>query len=587
MPSQLKMINPTRLKQLLEFEIAFPNEIPKTVEDYLMGGSKEIILNVAASFLGFRSRKSSFENPIAALGMFFREQNSKFANEVYDRIKNLENNGKEVIIFNTYSSLRLFEIFFSIESQEVFSQTDEEFEINLFKALLVLNSDFTRKQSIAMQSTVKLGKELRFPMLMFCSSYPISDKVNYNLNETWITQCVKSILFFQYLENDDKTGNLLAEFINYFGCNTWREYLKKILPLTISFIKKETEGHTDIIVENSDNFKQDCEFIEKLSVDENDEFETPDFLILRTKPFYKIKDGVYRIIFDLFLVEKIYRGVYFILRDLNKKLPKSKQVSDLKSLIGFEFSEKILTYNILKLIYPDNCVSYSGEDLDKMGVSGAPDYYIRRGKDLLIFESKDFLIPVGVKDSFDFTAYEAEFEKKLYYVKENGIEKPKAIMQLVNNIRKILRNDFKADTNYNYKEVRIYPILITHDRQYDVNGFNTLINYWFQEEIELLKEERVFTHKIQPLIVINIDCLIYHQMALANKVSLHDMLRLYSSHIKINPNQKFKSQQEINDYLMNKTTPFSLFLNNYVMDRKWNEMPSTISELSTNLFQEE
>ena len=106
------------------------------------------------------------------------------------------------------------------------------------------------------------------------------------------------------------------------------------------------------------------------------------------------------------------------------------------------------------------------------------------------------------------------------------------------------------------------------------------------EEIELLKEDRIFTYRIQPLIVVNIDCLIYHQMALVHKVSLHEMLRLYINHIKINPNQKFDSQHDINDYLLNKTTPFSLFLNNYVMDRKWNEMPSTINDLSAILFQE-
>jgi hypothetical protein len=579
--------NPTKFKLLLEFQAAFPNETPKTVEEYLLGGKREIILNVASSFLGFNSQKSKFENPKAVLEMFFREENNKIANEIYNRIKDLEKNGKEVLILNTYCNLKLFEIYFRIETDKDATQTEEEFEINLFKALLVLNSEFTRKQSIASESTKDLDRKLRFSMLLFCSSYPISDKVNYNLNEIWITQCVKSILLFQYLQSDVKTTILLSEFLDYFDCATWREYLKRILPLTTSFIKKKFEGHTDITVENNDQYENNCAFIEKLIVDEEDEFEAPDFLVLRTKPFYKVKDGVYRIIFDLFVVEKIFKGVYFLLRDINNKLPKSQKVSDLKSIIGFEFSEKVLTYSILKLIYPDNCVSFSGEALDKIGLVGAPDYYVRRGKDILLFESKDFLIPVDVKDSFDFSAYETAFEKKLYYVNDNGIEKPKAILQLINNIRIILRNEFIADKDYHYKEVRIYPVIITHDTQYDVNGFNVLINQWFQEEIELLKEEKIFTYRIQPLVVVNIDCLIYHQMALAHKISLHELLRLYVNHIKINPSQKFENQQEINEYLLNKTTPFCLFLNNYIMDRKWNEMPSTINELGAILFQEQ
>lgn len=247
--------NPTKFKLLLEFQAVFPNETPKSVEEYLLGGRREIILNVAASFLGFNSQKSNFENPKEVLRMFFREENSKIANEIYNRIKELEKNGKEVLILNTYCNLKLFEIFFRIETDKDATQTEEEFEINLFKALLVLNSGFTRKQSIASQSTKDLDRELRFSMLMFCSSYPISDKVNYNLSETWITQCFKSILLFQFLQSNEKTKNLLSELLTYFDCTTWREYLKRILPLTTSFIKKKFEGHTDITVEYNDHFK--------------------------------------------------------------------------------------------------------------------------------------------------------------------------------------------------------------------------------------------------------------------------------------------------------------------------------------------
>ena len=115
--------NPTKFKLLLEFQAVFPNETPKSVEEYLLGGRREIILNVAASFLGFNSQKSNFENPKEVLRMFFREENSKIANEIYNRIKELEKNGKEVLILNTYCNLKLFEIFFRIETDKDATQT--------------------------------------------------------------------------------------------------------------------------------------------------------------------------------------------------------------------------------------------------------------------------------------------------------------------------------------------------------------------------------------------------------------------------------------------------------------------------------
>jgi hypothetical protein len=575
--------NLVKMKLLLEFEVAFPEEQPKTVKEYLEGGTKELILNAAAFFLGFKNQKSKFDSPREALEMFFRKENNRLANQIYDRIKVWEKEGKQVQIFNVYTSLKLFEIFFNTDTRKE-TQTEAEFEVNLFKAILVLNSEYTKKQKIAFESTKDLDKELRFPMMLFCSFYQTSDKMNYNIYELWTTQFIKAIYLFQLLEREKQTQPLLSSFLAYFNCSTWEEYLKRLLPLTFSFLKTEREAHTDIIVEHGDNFQEDCAFLEKLIVKEEDELEADDFLPLRSKPFYKIKDGVYRIIFGLFVVEKIFKGAYFILRDINDKLPKQYKIADLKSFFGEEFSEKVLTYEILKVIYPEKCIAYTGKELMELHVDGAPDYYIRKGKDILLFESKDFLIPAAAKDSFDFSIYELEFEKKLYFAEKDGVEKPKAVKQLINSVRKLLKNDFKVDKDYQYKEASIYPILITHDQQYDVAGFNHLINYWFQAELEQLATEGFFIHRIKPIVIVNIDCLIYHQVALQKHISLHEALNLYTEHIKINRNQKFKNQSEVENYLMSKMTPFPIFFDDYVNDKGWREMPPMLHDFGLTLF---
>jgi len=36
-------------------------------------------------------------------------------------------------------------------------------------------------------------------------------------------------------------------------------------------------------------------------------------------------------------------------------------------------------------------------------------------------------------------------------------------MQLIGNIKRILKKDFTPDTDYFYKEVFIYPIVVVHD----------------------------------------------------------------------------------------------------------------------------
>jgi hypothetical protein len=573
--------------QLLEFEVAFPYEQPLSPEEYLKGGSRSVILNVAAFFLGFKSYNSKYNDKRELLGDIFGPENNGFANEVYDKIKAIEKTGASIGIINTYSSLKLFEYFFA-KGEDAETQIHAEFERNLFKAYLVLNSEFTKAQGVAFSSTKELDDELKIPMMMFCMYYPVSDKMNFDISQIWVTQMIKAIYLFQFLEAHAKTKTLLAAFLAYFNSPTWQNYLKSLLPLTMPAIQNEREAHTDISVTPGEKFEEGCAFIEKLIVQDNDELDENDFLTIRARPFYKIKDGVYRIIFNLFVVEKIFKGVYFLLRDVNNKLPKEHKFKELKSFYGDEFSEKVLFYKVVESIYPTKCIRFSGKELTDMKIDGAPDYYIRKGKNILLFESKDFLIRADKKASFNFNVYEEEFQRVLYYQEmPDGTEKHKAVIQLINSIHRLLKNEFKADTDYYYKDVFIHPILITHDHQYDTPGFNNLINYWFQNELEVLKEEGLFIHHVKPLTVVNIDSLIFHQVGLSENIPLNEVLNAYYEHIWLKPGVKFKTVEEYKTYRMSKLIPFSLFIDKYFNEKGIKKLPPMLEIVRPALFKEE
>jgi len=575
-----------RFDQLLEFETLFPHENPLSPEEYLKGGNRSLILDIATFFLSFKTQNSKYHSSKNVLEIIFGENNNGFANDVYNQILAIEKKGAKVTIINPQSSLDLFEYFFRLDEYEQ-TQDPDEFEINFFKAYLVFNSRFTKEQLKAFSSTKDLEEDLHYPMMIFCSSYPYTDKVNYDINGIWITQVIKSVWFFEFLEKNKQTLALLEVFLNYFENKSWRDYLKKLLPLTTSSINNEKESQTDITVTKDEEFDYNISFIEKLILVEDDELYENDYLTLRSKPFYKIKEGVYRIIFNLFVVEKIFKGLYFILRDLNNKLPDKLKVNEFKSLYGLEFSEKTLLYRLMDLIYNKPCIKYTGEFLEKSGIAGAPDYYIRHGKNILLFESKDFLIPASSKMSFDFSIYEDAFEEKLYFKNVNGKEKPKAIMQLINVIKKLLKNNFSIDTNYKYREIYIYPIIITHDHQYDTAGFNTLINSWFQEELDYLQEKGFYINKIKPLVIINVDSLIYHQVPLGKSISIHELLDIYYKESIINRNIRFKTDAEAHGYFISKLVPFSVFLDRYVKKHNLREMPPIVNDIGRIIFNDE
>lgn len=355
----------------------------------------------------------------------------------------------------------------------------------------------------------------------------------------------------------------------------------------MSIVKKENETYTDIIV-NQENFEADCNFIEKFTAKYEDDLNEFDFLTLRSKPFYKIQDGKYRVIFDLFLAEKIFKGAYFSLREINDKLQKKDKISEFRSFYGKEFSEKVLSYKVIESIYSDKCTKYSGQTLDDMGIIAAPDYYIRKGNNILLFESKDFLIRADKKATFDFNIYEEEFQRVLYYEElDSGKEKNKAVKQLINNIRVLLKNEFKADRDYRYKTISIYPILLTHDHQYDTFGFNRLIDYWFQYELENLEQEGYFIHKVKPLTVVNIDTLIFYQMGLIEVISLEELIKEYHKHINLKQKKQFTTKKEAQAFIMSKQLPFATFADNYFRDKKYSKIPSIIEVVQPLLFSDE
>lgn len=578
--------NGMNMDLILTFEEIFPEEKVLKPEEYLKGGSKEKILLVASFFLGFKPSKSRYHDITELLKMLFSRENDDLAIKIFNRIQSIQNTGKDIVIINTFTSLKLFEHFFERFDDSV-SQGPVEFERSIFKAYLALNSELINSQKISLSSTEDLKLPEKISIMLFCQDYPISDTKNYDIVETWVTQVSKAIYLFEYLESNPKTKPLLIEFLKYFDSSDWKEYLKHLLPLTIPAVANKREAHTDINVPGGEDFKNSCDFIEKLIVEPINKLDEYDFLSLRARPFYKVGEGVYRIIFNLFVVEKIYKGLYFLLRDANEKLLDGQKIPNFRSFYCSDFSEKNLLYRTIKMINPTKCIKFTGQELADCNIKGAPDFYLRKGKNILLFESKDVLIGKEVKTSFDYHLYEKEFKKRFYYKElPNGREKPEAVLQLINFIRRLLKKEFSKDIAYNYRDVFIYPILITHDIGFDTPGFNQIINMWFQNEIWNLEEEGLFIHRIKPLTVININTLIYYQVGLVQDIPLHKIIDEYIVHNEFKLRSAFQSLEEYKQQHLEKLMPFSVFLDRHFFKLGIHKPPPIMDIVGEAIFNE-
>lgn len=583
----LNMSHNSNLYNIVEFSLVF-EEDPKELKDYLQGISRSMILQAAAFFLGFNNHNSRYRDYIDLIQMFFCEENQEFLNQIHGKLKELEEQDNGIVtIINARSSLQLFEFAFDNLGEDEF-QTNAEAEINIFKAYLLLNQEITRNEDNIEATTQTLPSELKLTGLLLTQSFPYADIQNYNASELLASQMIKSLYLFEFLESNEVTNNLLEHYLAYYKSNTWQEHLKSLFPLAIRPLMVDKESYTDIIVEKNDEFNDNIDFIEKLIIKDTESIQDHDYRNLRSSPYYKVDEGVYRLTFIVFAIELLHKGIYFKLNEINSNLPEEKQLKGLRSLYCHKFSENYLLYSILNSIYTNKYIKFSGDEILQYGIEAEPDYYIRNGNKIFLFESKDILINADVKSSFDYTVYEKEFKKKLYYDSNGKKIKKKAVLQLINNIQRLLNGQLNFDTNYKFKSATIYPILILHDHQFNVAGLNSLVNHWFTLELKKLEKSGINIYKVKPITIINIDTLIYMQDPLrSNQIRLERVIDEYHKHCKINPKRKYKDQDHLRKVHLDANSPFSVFAVNYARGQRIRLVPKMIKEKGITLFNDE
>ena len=462
--------------EIIDFEKVFEDE---NSEDYLkkIGDiPKRLLVEVASYFVSANPDNELVRDYKYFLSKLFGEENNKLANEINDKIVQYKNEKSRTVgILNPRASLKLFETVLT-QNQEDIEISYKDLEILIFKIYLALNTQLNKNDNLIIESTKKFNQYPNLICLAIGNSLPISDISNYNLKSVFVGQILKAIFLFEFLSTQDSSQTLLENFYARFKVTDYKGFLQKIFPIAFFVISAKHEGSMTLEVKKDENYESNIDFLDNLIVSKIDYVDNDiDYLTLRANPLYKMSETSYRVISPLFAIEKIFNGLYFILKEINDALDKTLQIN-LRQLITFGFSEKYLLYKIVERTYEKKYFKLSGE---QMQTPGAPDYYIRNGNKVFLFESKDILIKAEIKESYDFEQYEKALKEKLYFEKNGKKESPKAVRQLTNFAKSLLNGDFDEDKNYKPNSIRIYPIILLHNRQLDILGLNNLINIWF------------------------------------------------------------------------------------------------------------
>lgn len=566
-----------RMMKRLRFNEVFQEEM-LTIDQYLEGIGKEDLHVAIAGIINavYDDRFHNANNLIANwLG-----NNPVIRDDLYGRFQEADS------IINIYSSLKFAEHILSIDDLQVETTlSDQEKELNLLKAYLTLN---TAQEQIENEGREDIPDNDPFNIKMSCFNISMSihdyELTNYSLVEVFISQLGKSIEFFRYLSSRTALNPHLEYFLQKYDCASWQDWLRKYLAILPSLVTEENKAYFDITIPVDENYEESTSFLSLLSLNDEADFHAYDFIELRTKPLFRISDNKYRILFKLFTLEKLFKSIQFEFSlTINTELPEVQRISNFRSDHCDIFSEQTLLYNVTDRSFPNRWVKLKGSDFVEHSFEAEPDYYLRFKNKLFLFESKDVVLRGEVKQSRNYSILKKEIQNKLYKIDDNGRIKKKAILQLIANIKRILEKYYAVlDDAYNPDCIKIYPIIIIHDRSFDSLGLNQLIRQWFNTEIALLSRT-LNINNVREVVILNIDKLVLHQdLFRTRQIRLEEIIDNYLQQTNMDSIADDDGINGVNRCMVS----FSGFLEAEIRRRRIQRIPIYISEFAQQYMPE-
>ncbi|WP_312208211.1 hypothetical protein [Empedobacter sp.] len=562
-----------KIIQRINYSTYFPNGTD-TIEELLLPFKKVDLQKIASLLITKSTNEKDAKESIAN---WFSE--SSISDEL---IKKTPNNRS---LLNPISGLSILEYIVSKEEEVIGSELNtNEFELRLFKAYLLFNSNQEKIEEDGLKNNPDDKDIDQLPAALMMLSYHDYDLANYDLKYIFLTQLIKSIEFFTFLENDERFTQHLRAFLEKYSVGTWQDWIKNILPIILPVLEHNDERYSEIILEDDDNLSFRTNFLKMFSIPLEYK-EIPDFVGVRSNPLIQIDEKTFIVNSKLFLVERIFKSLTFEFSlNINEIVPDESKLNDFRGLFCDAFSEQTLLYKVVSNSFPKNnkYIKIKGEDFKEEGYSAEPDYYVRFKNKVLLFESKDVILTGKQKQSHNYEIVSKALKEKFLKIEKKGSITNKAILQIIENIDRVFNKFYNnLDTDYNENSIRIYPILVVHDRQFDTPGLNKIINNWFEKELN----EKFTAHQIQrinKLTIINIDTFILFQEHFSKRgeIGLEIMIDKYYEYI----DKKYNSiiKRDMNNFIESFIS-FNKFCEDYFRKNKI-IMPNYIDEYISKLL---
>lgn len=339
------------------------------------------------------------------------------------------------------------------------------------------------------------------------------------------SQLYKANEFFVYCQTDNDFRTVSNWLIADKGKNNFQEYLLDIFELFRHTIENNILRKSSL--PSATHWFLDMYAVDFTTVQDLWSNRNNGIRYLRDNFFVKLDEDRYLLLYPSFLIDKFYQGLVFdSWKAIEKRQGCDNALADsfsdftvLKSRLGQPFSEEHLFYTLMEKCFTSaNLVKKKGSDLT--GVEAPPDYYLRDGNNVFIFECKDILFNNNDRYSIDLKKVKKAILDRIC---KDGDSNRKGAAQLLYTINKYINEDSLAAHDRKYSSAdNVYPIVVTSDSVYDAYGVNMMVLVRY---IEIAKVKYPsLAGKVKLPVIINIDCFVKLMYDLHNGIKSFSQL---------------------------------------------------------------
>lgn len=383
-------------------------------------------------------------------------------------------------------------------------------ERNLFKAYLLANDASISRDQGENPYKPEVDKELYLStMLMSRFAYNDITSIKSELRVQLINQTIRCITLFDFITQNDVLKDVYFDFLADYRIVSWEKYLCTYWSVfamggyrtgIIDFDKVRDEDH---LIEEYIFEKDSIDIHSVIPLEDN-----VDYVAFRNKPFIKIGPRQYAVVDIGFVIDKIYNSLYFTLNSLWQSRNPDKP-KEFNRIFTTEYSEEYMLADTMKEV-SDRFGWFSLTDAECKSIvsekrlSSPPDFYIRNGNEIVLFEGKDVKIRKEIKADGTIKELINEAEKSFVgYTDERGKYNLKGVGQLVRNAKRIQEEKFLWDPEAD-KNSSIYLVLVVADPRQVAAGWKNYLNRRMYDECN---RQGLDVSKVRPLVLTDLGTL--------------------------------------------------------------------------------